>query len=41
MGVPTCLRDLQFVAVHFSFNSPSLQGVSAESTLLPGFRADF
>jgi hypothetical protein len=41
MGVRTCLRDLQFVAVRFSFNSWSLQGVSAESSLLPGFRADF
>ena len=33
--------DLQFVAVRFSFNSWSLQGVSAESSPLPGFRADF
>jgi hypothetical protein len=40
MGVRTCLRDLQFVAVRFSFNSWSLQGVSSENSLLPRLRAD-
>ena len=36
MGVRTCLRDLQLVAVRFSFNSWSLQGVSAERSLFSG-----
>lgn len=41
MGVRTCLHDLQFVAISFSFDSLSLQAVSTESSLLQGFRADF
>jgi uncharacterized membrane protein len=41
MRVRSCLHDLPLVAVRFSFNSWSLQEVSAERSLLPAFHATF